>query len=373
MKYITILLKPTEECNFRCKYCYHADSKYLKGRMSIDFFEEIIKKVSQSYDHINLTFHGGEPLLMGYDFYVKAFEILNKYRRTDNQWRLSIQTNGYLLNEQFCELFAANGFSPSISFDGPGNLNQLREKTEALTTKIIDLRKKGYKISLLGVITQRNILGLNEYYEFCKKYGCSLKLNPVFESGGAKEDNDYLITPDDYVVALKKLFPVWIQDESIDFIFDPLSSLTYMALSNKHAPICEYCGCLHKWMAISYDGSIYPCSRSYPDGYYLGNVKDYDDISKAFEHNNFRNLIKGAIQRRFYCKDNCKFYNICQGGCNNDSILNGDITRPAGFKCSAFMKIIPYITEYLRKHQHEVRNAQVLEMFRRFDYGKYND
>ena len=146
-----------------------------------------------------------------------------------------------------------------------------------------------------------------------------------------------------------------------------------MALSNKHAPICEYCGCLHKWMAISYDGSIYPCSRSYPDGYYLGNVKDYDDISKAFEHNNFRNLIKGAIQRRFYCKDNCKFYNICQGGCNNDSILNGDITRPAGFKCSAFMKIIPYITEYLRKHQHEVRNAQVLEMFRRFDYGKYND
>lgn len=92
MKHITVLLKPTEECNIRCKYCYHADTKYTKGRMSIEMFEEIIEKISRSYDHITLTFHGGEPLLMGYDFYVKAFEIINKHRK-DKECRYKYESD----------------------------------------------------------------------------------------------------------------------------------------------------------------------------------------------------------------------------------------------------------------------------------------
>lgn len=372
MKHITVLLKPTEECNIRCKYCYHADTNYTKGQISIEMFEEIIEKISHSYDHITLTFHGGEPLLMGYDFYVKAFEIIDKHRK-DKEWHISIQTNGILLNERFCELFEANGFSASISFDGPGELNQLRSNTESLTKKIIDLRSKGYKIDLLGVITKRNLLKLSEYYDFCKKYGCHLRLNPVSKSGGAKNDNDYLITSEDYVMALKELLPIWMQDDTANFIFDPLSSFTYMALLDKHAPICEYCGCLPKWLSISCDGSIYPCSLSYPEEYYLGNIKDYTDISQAFDHNNFRELLKGAIQRRFHCKENCDYYAICQGGCNNESILNGDLTKPAGFKCKTFRTIIPFIKEYWENHQGEVRNPHVLEILKRFGDGKYND
>ena len=371
MKHITVLLKPTEECNIRCKYCYHADTNYTKGRMSIEMFEEIIKKISSCYDHITLTFHGGEPLLMGYDFYVKALEIIDKYKK-NKQWRTSIQTNGILLDEKFCELFESNGFSASISFDGPCDLNQLRANTEQLTKKIIDLRNKGYKINLLGVITKKNVNKLVEYYNFCKEHSCHLRLNPVFESGSAKYDNDYMITPEDYVRAIKELFPIWVQDDSAD-IFDPLSSLTYMALSNRHAPVCEYCGCLLKWLAISCDGTIYPCSRSYPNEYCLGKINDYENISQAFEHENFRKLLRGAIQRRFHCKENCDYYSICQGGCNNDSILNGDLTKPAGFKCSTFKVTIPYIREYLQKYSNEISNPQVLEMLKKFGNGKYND
>lgn len=371
MKHITVLLKPTEECNIRCKYCYHADTQYTKGMMSIEMFEEIVEKISYSYDNITLIFHGGEPLLMGYDFYVKALDIVNKYKE-DKQLRIGIQTNGLLLDEKYCELFEANGFHPSISFDGPGDMNQLRACTEQLTNKIINLRNKGYKISLLGVITKKNVDRLVEYYNFSKEYGCHLKLNPVFKSGGAKNSNDYMITPKDYVRAIKKLFPIWVQDNITDS-FEPLLPLTYMALSNRHVPACENCGCLSKWLAISCDGAIYPCSRSYPEEYCLGNIKDYEDISKAFEHENFRNLLRGAIQRRFYCKENCNYYSICQGGCNNDSILNGDLSKPAGFKCSVLKTVIPYIREYLQIHTCEIRNPQVLEILKKFGDGKYND
>lgn len=160
---ITIILKPTEECNFRCQYCYHADTNYEKGRMTIELFEEIIRKTTICYNNIVLIFHGGEPLLMGYDFFVKAIEIIKHYKKEGQTISLGIQTNGYLLNEQFCQLFQANGILPAISFDGPGGLNCLRDKTSDVTSRIIDLKSKGYTINLLGVITKRNINHLKEY------------------------------------------------------------------------------------------------------------------------------------------------------------------------------------------------------------------
>ena len=187
MKRITVLLKPTEECNFRCKYCYHSDTNFEQGRMSIELFEEIIDKLSSCYNSISLTFHGGEPLLMGYGFYEKALGIIEKKRNNGTNWQLSIQTNGYLLDEKFCLLFKTHGFSPSVSFDGPGDLNCLRDKTEEVTNNIINLKSKGYDISLLGVVTQKNVKHLLEYYNFAKTHKFHCKFNPVFESGSATD------------------------------------------------------------------------------------------------------------------------------------------------------------------------------------------
>lgn len=373
MKRITILLRPTEECNFRCQYCYHADTNYEKGKMSIELFKEIIGKTVSKYNDINLIFHGGEPLLMGYDFFEKALDIINAHKRSGINWRIGIQTNGYLLDEEMCELLVRNEIYPSISFDGPGELNCLRDKTDKVTENIINLRGKGYPINILGVITQKNVKYLRDFYEFAKKNGCPCKLNPVFESGGAKGQNHFLISPEDYIEAIKSLFYIWINDETSESAFDPLSSLTYMALSYRHAPICEYCGCLHKWIAIGHDGSMYPCSRSYPKNYYLGNIKEVDCLSKAFEHKNFVNLIIGAIERRNYCKNSCSYYNLCQGGCNNDSILHGNLTRPTGFKCEVFKTIIPHIREYILEHRDEIRNKQVVELIRKYQDGEHND
>lgn len=373
MKSITILLKPTEECNFRCKYCYHADTDFIKGRMTIPLFEEIISKTTSCYDKINITFHGGEPLLMGYDFFKSALSIIEKYKKDGQTWRLGIQTNGYYLNEDFCELFKQHEVSPSISFDGPNELNCLRNKTEEVTNNIINLREKGYDINILGVITRRNIFHLRQYYEFAKKHGCPCKLNPVFRSGGAKEENDYLITADDYIEAIKDLLPIWLTDKDMNSHFDPLTSLTYMAILNKNAPVCEYCGCLSKWIAISYDGTLYPCSRSYPEEYCLGNIKEYDCLSMAFQSPGFTKLLIGAIERRNYCKENCDIYNVCHGGCNNDSILNGNVTRPSGFKCIVYKTIIPFIKEFILDNEYIISNPQVKLILKKYHDGQHND
>lgn len=373
MKRITVLVRPTEECNFRCKYCYHADTQYQAGKMSIQLFEEIVSKISSCYNSVHLTFHGGEPLLMGYNFYEKALEIIKNYSQDGTQWDLGLQTNGYFLNEKFCELFDANNCGISVSFDGPGILNHLRDKTEKVTENIINLRNKGFKISLLGVVTKQNVNYLQDFYDFAKQYSFPCKLNPVIESGGAVGHEDFLITSEEYINGIKKLIPFFLKDDTLDSFFVPFTSMVYSAITNKHAPICENVGCLHKWLAITHDGFIYPCSRSYPKEYCLGHISEFSELEKAFDTENFAHLIKGAIERRNYCKSNCDYYHLCQGGCNNDSILYGDITRPANIKCTILKTLIPYIKKYLEEHQDEIRNKHILEIIKSSNYGKHHD
>lgn len=373
MRHITVLLKPTEECNLRCAYCYHADTGYVKGKMSIDFFEEIIHKIVESYNKITLIFHGGEPLLMGYDFYKRAFSIINKYKQNGIQWILGIQTNGYFLDECFCKLFESNNIIPSISFDGPGTMNILRDQTTRITENIVKLRKKGHPINLLGVITKKNMDLIEDYYFFAKENGCPLKLNPVFEEGGAKYDNDYIITPDEYIDVIKRLLPIWLDDESANTLFDPLSTILYMVITNKHGLVCDHCGCLSNWISINHDGTLYPCTRSYPACYCLGNIKDINKLEEAFLCENFKQLLIGSIERRNQCRNNCEYYSVCLGGCNNDAIAKGDITKPDGFKCKVYREIFPHFKQYLQNNSLAIKNKIVLNFMRNNSYEQYND
>lgn len=372
MSKITILLKPTEECNFRCQYCYHADTKYVKGRMTIEMFEDIIKKTTAYYNDIVLIFHGGEPLLMGFTFFEQAIAIINKYKSNRNTFSLGIQTNGYLLDEQFCDLFQANGILPAISFDGPMELNCLRDKTDEITNKIINLRAKGYNLNLLGVITRKNINHLDRCYEFARTNGCNIKMNPVFPSGGAKSKNDYLVTADEYISALMDIIPKWMVYDGTSSRVEPMHSLTSMAIT-KRGNGCTNCGCLSKWISIHHNGAMYPCGRSYTEEYCLGNISDVENLSKAFRHPNFIKLLKGAIQRRSFCSENCSLYSVCQGGCNNDALLNGDITKPDGFTCAVYKKIIPFIQEYIENNSHNIKNKYVTELIKSITDGKHND
>ena len=327
--------------------------------MSTDLFEEVIQKSFSDYNNIKLIFHGGEPLLMGYDWFEKAFNIMRKYKRDNQNLKISLQTNGYFLNEKFCDLFLENDVSIGVSFDGPEELNSLRDKTDEVIEKIITLRTRGYKIGLLGVVTKRNLHGLKTFYEFAKENGCDLKLNPVFKSGGAKEAYDYLISAIEFIDELKELLLIWFRDENM--ALEPLINISAMALIGRGVS-CATHGCLARWVAINHDGKVFPCSRSYPKKYTLGNIKNVDNLSSVFNHNNFAELLKGAIERRDFCQKTCPYYSVCQGGCNNDAILSGDITRPSGFMCEVYRDMIPFIQNCVDKYQNEIKNKYVLKL-----------
>lgn len=117
MRQITVIMKPTSECNLRCRYCYHANTDYETGIMTEEVLDAIISKVQSEYNDIVYVWHGGEPLLCGLDFFRKALQLEHKYIRDPMRIRNCIQTNGILLSKEVLQFCLENRISVTVSLD----------------------------------------------------------------------------------------------------------------------------------------------------------------------------------------------------------------------------------------------------------------
>ena len=123
---IHVLAKPTgATCNLNCSYCFFLNKEQLYPgshfRMSDVVLEHYIRQLIESHrtDKVTVAWQGGEPTLMGLDFYRRAIEYQNQYQRPGMIFENTMQTNGTLLNDEWCEFFREHGFLIGISIDGP--------------------------------------------------------------------------------------------------------------------------------------------------------------------------------------------------------------------------------------------------------------
>ncbi len=120
MKNFGIQVKPVgSNCNLKCKYCYAAPfSKEKIQIMPENILEATVKKFFQYQKNIFFSWHGGEPLIPGIEFYKTFVKILNKYKTEEHKIQNLIQTNATLITDDFAKFFKENDFKVSISLDG---------------------------------------------------------------------------------------------------------------------------------------------------------------------------------------------------------------------------------------------------------------
>lgn len=342
---LTIIVKPTSECNFRCKYCYHADTDYAPGVISEQLLEKMISAAQNEFDRVMYIWHGGEPLLCGLDFFQKAVLMQKKYSRLGQTISNSVQTNGSLLNDEYIDFFIANDFSVSISFDGPGECNALRCRTEETNRTFKVAVEKGLKTASISVIHAGNCHRQIEMYEHFKELRVPMKFNPIFNSGGAKDIPEYALNAGEYIASLKEFFDYWLVDPGA-VPNDTLEQYLGMVFDGRGKD-CVYGSCLYHWVGVDHLGDIYPCGRSYTEEYKLGNVGELKKISDAFRSENFIKLLKKSIVRRSKCQAECKYYGLCSGGCNNNAIIEGDLEDNHSFLCEVLRAMYEYIQEKL--------------------------
>lgn len=349
--YLTLILKPTNACNMRCRHCYHEEKGYDSSIMPFSLIEKLFNLIKNRVEHLTIIWHGGEPLMVGLDYFKQAIIIENDILK-EHDVKNSIQTNASLLTENFIDFFNNYHFNIGVSFDGQFN-DLLRDKTAIVEKNIELLKSKEANFGALTVITAQTLDKLIDIYNYFKLHNINYKFAYIFESGSAKYNKHLLINEVEYVKNVRCFFDYWVSDESCNIHVDNFEKFVNMCLF-KGVGECEYSSCLFHFLGVDSKGQLYPCGRSYSNEYNLGNVNDYAAIDEIFESLAYKNILLSSINRREKCKQMCDEFIYCQGGCNNNAIMENGIQNNNGFSCKTFRQIFSYIkqrVEQIQKNQ----------------------
>ncbi len=348
---IQLLIKPASgSCNLRCKYCFYHDEmqnreKQNYGFMSLETLEEIVKKTLTYSEHqCDFIFQGGEPTLVGLDFYKKLLEFEHKYNIHNVKVMNSIQTNGYQLGEEWAEFFAANNFLVGVSLDGikythdAYRENSLGKGSFGEIMKTLEMfDKKGVDYNILTVVNRRTAERITRIYEFYKKNNWKYQqyiacLDPLGEPKGSRE---YSLTPEVYGEFLVNLFDLWYLDLCKGEQPYIRQFENYISLLMGYPPeSCDMKGCCSIQHVVEADGSVYPCDFYVMDEYKIGNFLK-DSIEEMGNRGLESEFIEASLNRPEECKT-CKYAYLCRGGCRRNRQIDEAGHLGLNYFCSSY-------------------------------------
>ena len=338
--HINILMLPTDACNMNCMYCFHRPYSQKFEKMDIVTVKHLLDITVPYYKCINIIWHGGEPLLMGLEFYKKVIALQQEY---DCKISNSVQSNLTLLTPAMADFFANNNISVSGSYDGVCN-EQTRGCSEPILAGRQLMVERGKKCGLIMVVSGLNINRLIESYVFFKNIGVSFSLNLYLEQ---KDTQKSALTLDGNlaIYRLNQLFDYWATDKEGNIHISYFQHiLDFLFLQKKR--VCSFTSCIGRWLGVHHDGSVWPCNRHFSTQYALGNIHDYTDIRQAFDSEGFANLLRGAIKRREKCKS-CEIFDFCSGGCNNVAFNENGIENNGGLSCNILCGVYKHVKSFV--------------------------
>ena len=341
-EYLGVLMMPTDGCNMNCVYCFN--SRRPTGgskRMPDEVLRHTVECVVPYYKKVRFIWHGGEPLLMGRGFYERAVEYQRQANTNGTEIENSIQTNLTLLDDSMAEFLTRNKFHVGSSFDGFASNDQTRGNTEKILEGHERLKRAGGHNGFICVVQSRNIDHLIEDYEEAKRRGINYTLNPYLTV--PPYDRDPLFVPaGDCVKRLCEFFDYWMSDTQCNIRIGYFKQfLDFILFGFKE--LCVYTSCLGKHIGVHWDGTLYACNRDFPKKYCFGNIMDYKDIRDCFESEGFQALLADAIRRRDACKQNCRIYPFCAGGCNSTALAGGCVEQANPYACEVLTGVYDHI------------------------------
>lgn len=343
MKKIEVILKVTDMCNLRCKYCYNSDRGYAANCVSLAHFEKLLTVLLQEYNLIHILWHGGEPLCAGIKFFRKAMDVEERIRlRYGVTIENSIQTNGTLINKQWLEFFKKYKFRVGISFDGVEN-EKYRQQTDKTLDAMKKLRAAGISFGCLAVVADDEY-DFRKNYHYFRDMGVSFDFSRVFAEGSAKGLPD--VQAKRYAESCVDLFDEWLYDVN-GVSIRRFAYYVCMAFGG-NLRICECCSCHGKYICLAANGDLYNCAREGMGHYCFGNIQNVERVSDIFRSDGAIELLTGSMTRRNKCKQNCEYYSLCQGGCADMAIMEGDLAQAPTNYCYVFKTLYGHIEKAVK-------------------------
>jgi uncharacterized protein len=352
-------------CNLSCDYCYYLKKQSLypgesSFRMPEDILEEyILQHIEASPGPvINFSWHGGEPTLLGLDYFRKIVELQRKHRPSDCRIINGIQTNGTLIDEDWCRFLAAEGFAVGISLDGPQELHDCHRLTKGGKPTHSQamhgyelLRKYRIACDILCVVHRHNVNHPTEVYRFFKQIkAIQIGFLPLVESradinGG---ESSMTVPSEAFGAFLCTIFDEWMSHDIGKVNIQIFEETARTALGQEHT-LCIFKKTCGDVPVIEHNGDFFACDHFVDREHHLGNIRATRLVD----------LIESPTQRAFgqlkwdplphYCLE-CDVLHLCNGGCPKDRILR----TPEGedglnYLCEGYKRFFTHCRPFLEE------------------------
>lgn len=346
-KFLSLIVKTSSSCNLACKYC-DADI-YSNQRISFEVLLWVIKRALDGAKSVEFIWHGGEPLLLGKNFFKKIAYLQKSYVKEGQFINNSLQTNGYLLDEEWLEIFKKYNFNIGLSLDGPEevhNKNRILRNGSGSHSKIMKnislIRSKNIPFGVLAVVTDDTLkIGAKKFFEFfiqnnIKNFAL-LCQRPAINVG----HEDYL-SRIDHSHFVNEIFDIWYYLDDPTIHIRDFDSILSALIGGNHRVCLLEGNCIGKYFGINFNGDVYHCDEFMFDPQYkLGNIvnNNFDDIVLSNEIAKLKARNEDEI-----CQLHCKWLSICNGGCPKDRYVNTKFAD-GPVRCCGFSNLIGHIAE----------------------------
>lgn len=382
-----VMLKPVgASCNLRCKYCYylekanlykHTPTRVLSEEMLEQFTKEYIE--AQTMGQVLFTWHGGETLMRPLSFFRKAVELQKKYaggRRIDN----TIQTNGTLLTDEWCEFLHENNWLVGVSIDGPQEFHDEYRRTATGAPSWVKvmrgiqlLNKHNVEWNAMAVVNDFNADYPLDFYHFFKDNGCQyIQITPIVERIVNHEDGrhlatltdsdeaplaDFSVTPEQWGSFLCAIFDEWVRHD-VGKTYVELFDCILANWVGETPGICVYAKeCGHAGV-MEFNGDVYSCDHFVFPEYRLGNIREKSIAEMLYgkQQQQFSKLKNQSLPKE--CRE-CKWLFACSGECPKNRFIKDCYGNPGkNYLCQGYHMFFEHVAPYMDFMKNEYLNQR---------------
>jgi uncharacterized protein len=385
----SVMAKPTGPiCNLNCTYCYYLEKQKLYPgnkdfRMTDEVLEAFIRQYIESQDVpvITFTWQGGEPTLLGLEYFIRIIELQKKYsggKSVEN----AFQTNGIRLNDEWCRFFAGNKILVGISVDGEEHNHDYYRKTisggptfKKVMKGIELLHKHKVEFNTLSTVNSYNVKYASETYRFLKMTGSGfIQFLPVverkFDSGasgktsltvpvlaGTHSVTEWSVGASDYGNFLITIFNDWVRNDVAKYyvqIFDA----TLANFTGEMPGICVFSETCGDALALEHNGDLYSCDHFVYPEYLLGNIiqTPISDLAKKQRQLEFGIDKRNKLPQ--FCL-HCRVRYACHGECPKHRFISTPEGEPGlNYLCEAYKMFFSHAEPYMEFMAKELKNKR---------------
>ncbi len=377
-----VLAKPTGAvCNLDCKYCFFLSKESLypgsRFRMRDEVLEAYIKQVieSQQGTHITIAWQGGEPTLMGLDFFRHAMSLVKKYARPEMTFEHTIQTNGTLLNDAWCEFLRENNFLVGLSMDGPRELHdayRVDKHDRPTFDKVMKaarlMKRHSVEFNILCTVHAGNVERPLRVYRFFRDQlkARFIQFIPIVERvtpdlldaanegwGDRKHARPFysqqgeLVTersvkPEQWGRFLNTIFDEWVKRDVSRVYLQLFESAlaSWLGLQPSMCIFAETCG---NAVALEHNGDLYACNHYVEPEYRLGNITESHmvEMMASEQQRTFGAAKRDTLPR--YCRE-CEVRFACHGECPRNRFATTPDGEPGlNYLCAGYKSFFKHI------------------------------